>query len=445
MPFPLMPPPRAAPVSRAIRSAADPGMPILDAMGNSLHTPRRAIVFSGGGARGAYEAGVLRYLIEELPRRLGHPIRIDIACGTSVGAIHACFLGATAHLGPARGARLIDFWRSLRIEKALPFSMRDLVGLPRRLFGLRRVARTLRGGQPPERLYGLLDTRPLERLVVTAIPWRAIRDNVAAGRIQSICVAATEIATGRVVVFMESADGAPQAWTRDPTVVPRVTHLHPSHALASAAIPLLFPAVRIASTYYADGGLRLNTPLSPALRLGADRVLVVALRPTPQRDHEATLADHRVEDYASPAFLFGKVLNALMLDHLDIDLARMHVMNEMIRDGERAFGSDFLERLGQISNAALGQRFRAIDDLVIRPSADLGVIAAQVLQNLPGAVNRSPFFRLAMRNLVPGRRSAEADLMSYLLFDGEFVTPLVELGYRDAMAREEELARFFSD
>jgi NTE family protein len=407
--------------------------------------PRRAIVFSGGGARGAYEAGVVRYLVEELPRRLGHPVELDIACGTSVGAIHACFLGATAHHGPNRGVRLVDFWRSLEIEKVFPFSTRELVQLPRRLLGLRRLAETLRGGQPPERIYGLLDTRHLERMVVRAIPWRSIRKNVAEGRMQAVCVAATEIATGRVVVFMESRDQQLPAWTRDPSVVARVTHLHPSHALASAAIPVLFPAVRIESTYYADGGLRLNTPLSPALRLGADRVLVVALRPSDQLRQASILAEHRVEDYASPAFLFGKVLNALLLDHLDIDLARMHVMNEMISDGQRAFGDDFLQQINRVSMEERGQHFRVIEDLVIRPSADLGALAAQVLNDLPGAVNRSPFFRLAMRNLAPGRRSAEADLMSYLLFDGEFVTPLTELGYRDAMAREEELVRFFSD
>jgi NTE family protein len=407
--------------------------------------PRRAIVFSGGGARGAYEAGVVRYLIEELPRRLGHPIDFDIVCGTSVGAIHACFLGATAHLGAGRGDRLIDFWRSLKIEKVFPFSTRDLISLPRRVLGLRRLGGTLRAGPPPERLFGLLDTRPLERLVVRAIPWRSIRSNVSQNRVQAVCVAATEIATGRVVVFIESSDPQLPGWTRDPTVVSRMTPLHPSHALASAAIPVLFPAVRIGPTYYADGGLRLNTPLSPALRLGADRVLVIALRPSTRRQHAAILADHRVEDYASPAFLYGKVLNALLLDHLDTDLARMQVMNEMIQDGQRAFGADFLDRVNEVSLATRGQRFRAIDDLVIRPSADLGALAAEVLQHLPGATQRSPLFRLAMRNLEPGRRSAEADLMSYLLFDGEFVTPLTELGFHDALAHEQELARFFSD
>ena len=160
---------------------------------------------------------------------------------------------------------------------------------------------------------------------------------------------------------------------------------------------------------------------------------------------EAAASDHGVENYASPAFLFGKILNALLLDHLDTDVARMRDMNEMIEEGQKAFGPDFLARLNETAQAERGQPFRAIEHVVIRPSADLGLLAGQVLANLPEARLRSPLFKLAMRNLNPGRRSAEADLLSYLLFDGEFLDPLAELGFRDAMAREEELARFFSD
>lgn len=388
---------------------------------------------------------MVRFLVEELPRRIGRPVDFDILCGTSVGAIHACYMAGTAGQGPNRGARLVDFWNTMKIEEVLPFSRRDLFDLTRRIFGMRRLADAMRGGSAPERIYGMLNTEALERIVVRAIPWRGIRSNVNAGRVDAVCIPATEIATGRVVVFMESRDRQLPGWTRDPSVVPRITHLRPTHALASAAIPLLFPAVRIASTYYADGGLRLNTPLSPALRLGADRVLVVALRPTARAAHAATLASHRVEDYANPAFLFGKILNSMLLDHLDTDLARMRVMNDMIRDGEKAFGPDYVDRLNAVSESERGQRFRVIEDLVIRPSADLGLLAGEVLQSIPEASMRSPFFRLAMRNLSEGSRSAEADLLSYLLFDGEFLAPLTELGFRDAAAREDDLARFFED
>jgi NTE family protein len=134
-----------------------------------------------------------------------------------------------------------------------------------------------------------------------------------------------------------------------------------------------------------------------------------------------------------------------MLDHLDTDLARMSDLNELIREGRQAFGDDFLEKLNEVGRAARGTPFRQVQQLVVRPSADLGVLAAQVLENLPEAVSRSPLFRLAMRNLTPGRRSPEADLLSYLLFDGEFLDPLAELGFRDARAMEDELVEFFTD
>jgi NTE family protein len=298
----------------------------------------------------------------------------------------------------------------------LPLSTADLIRLPGRILRVRRVAAAMRGGAAPQRLYGLLNTRELERLVVQAIPWRRIRGNVQSGRVDAVCIAATQIGTGRVVVFMETHERKIPRWTRDPNIVPRATRLLPTHALASAAIPLLFPAVRVASTYYADGGLRLNTPLAPALRLGADRVLVV-----------------------------GKLLNALLLDHLDTDLARMHVMNEMIENGEKAFGSEFIDRINAVAIERRGQSFRKIHDLVIRPSADLGVLAGQAIQSLSRKRSRSPLIRIAARNLGGSQRSPESDLLSYLLFDGEYLAPLAELGLRDARAREDELVAFFTD
>jgi NTE family protein len=408
--------------------------------------PRRALVFSGGGARGAYEAGVVRYLVEELPKRIGREPKFDILCGTSVGAIHACYMAGTALQGPSRGVQLVDFWRTMKIEQVLPFSRSDLFDLARRMVGVRRMTELLRGASVPDRIYGMLNTRLLERMVVRAVPWRRIRSNVNGGHVDVVAVAATEIATGRVVVFLESRDRAIPGWIGDPSLVPEFTHLRPTHALASAAIPLLFPAVRIENRFYADGGLRLNTPLAPAIRLGADRILVVALRRHAQTAHEQALATHRVEDFGNPFFLFGKLLNAILLDHMDGDIARMRVMNDMIRDGERAFGPTYLDRLNAVSESHRGQRFRVIDDLVIRPSADLGALAGEVLKSIPQAGLRSPLFRIAMRGLGGGSsRTAESDLFSYLLFDGDFLAPLAELGYRDAAAQEEELVKFFED
>jgi hypothetical protein len=139
------------------------------------------------------------------------------------------------------------------------------------------------------------------------------------------------------------------------------------------------------------------------------------------------------------------VLNALLLDHIDTDLARMRVINEILTDGEKAFGSDFLARINEVADRERGQRFQRITDVVIRPSADLGRLAGQILRNISGTRGRSPLLRLAARNLAGGRRGYESDLLSYLLFDGEFLAPLAELGFSDARSQEEELCRFFSD
>ena len=151
-----------------------------------------------------------------------------------------------------------------------------------------------------------------------------------------------------------------------------------------------------------------------------------------------------IADYGNPFFLFGKVLNALLLDHLDTDLARMHVMNEIFSHGTAVYGDDFVEKINTAALRERGQAFRPIDDLVIRPSADMGRLAGQILLNLSEAQNRSALLRLAARNLSDDQ-TPESDLLSYLLFDGEFLAPLTELGYRDAAAREEELAAFFQD
>lgn len=410
-----------------------------------MRKPRRAIVLSGGGARGAYEAGVLRYLLDELPARLGHPPRIDVVCGTSVGAIHACFLAATAQDTSGRGERLAAVWRAFRLEEVLPVSTRDLLGLPRRLFGLGRVAAELRSGTLPDRLYGLLETSALERVVRGAVPWRAIRRNLEAGHLDALCVAATEIATGNVVCFVENRARRLPHWTRDETVVCRQARIVSEHALASAAIPMLFPAIRIGNSYFADGGLRMNTPLAPAIHLGADRILVIALRAGRTDARDAPLARTRVASYGNPIFLFGKVLNALLLDHVDTDLARMRLMNELLREGTEAFGEDFLQRLNVAGKRARGHEYKAIDDLVIRPSADVGVLAGLVLDRKRTEGRLTPLLRLFLRSINVSGVPYESDLLSYLLFDGEFAEPMIELGMADARAREDELVRFFSD
>jgi NTE family protein len=402
---------------------------------------RRALVLSGGGARGAYEAGVLRFLFEELPKDLGGPPPIDIVTGTSVGAIHACFVAATAHLGPERGVRLQQVWDGLEADALFGSATRELLRLPRRLLGLLRTPASLRSDVPPERLFGLLETQKLEALVQRQIPWRHIRTNLRERRIEALSVAATEIATGRVVVFVDSEPQGAPPWTLDESIVAKSASIGLDHALASAAIPFLFPAVRLDGTYFTDGGLRLNTPLAPAIRLGANRILVVALRKGATQGVEAELDARRIEHFGNPLFLLGKVLNALLLDHIDTDLAHMHVLNDVLRQVCSVAGEDVLDVVNTAVTAERGQGFKVIEDLVVRPSEDLGVMAGRYAQEHES----SRAVRLLLGSMGFGEIPLEADLLSYLFFDKSYTRPLMQLGFEDASRMRAPLVEFFSD
>ncbi len=410
----------------------------------SSRTPRRAVVLSGGGARGAYEAGVLRFILSELPKHLGHPVRPELVLGTSVGAIHACYLAATAHQGPERSQGLAEAWERMQFEEIFNLSLREVGRVARRLMGLRALLPDLPSEPPPEQIYGVLDATGLNRIVVDAIPWPLIRRNVRAGRLEGVCVSATQIATGRVIIFIEGSEAVQKlGWTHDPSVVPSLTRVGPLHALASAAIPILFPAVRLGGTYYVDGGLRLNTPLAPAIHLGADRILVIALR-RGVASRAVEDVPPRLESYGNPLALYGKVLNALLLDHLDTDLGRMHFVNSILESGEQAVGVDFLERLNDAAGRSGDNAFRIVHDLVIRPSRDVGILAGEVLEaKKPGST--SGVARRFLSALAQGGGSREEDLLSFLFFDADFTTALMALGYEDARAQEDELVEFFRD
>jgi NTE family protein len=266
--------------------------------------------------------------------------------------------------------------------------------------------------------------------------------NLAAGHLEALSVSTTHVASGKTVVFVERRGGGLPEWSRDPFVRARAATIAPDHVLASAAIPVLFPAVPVDGAFYCDGGLRQNTPLSPALRLGADRVLVVSLRHMPTPVEEAAHQAEHERHYPSAWFLFGKALNALLLDHTDYDLERLRRMNAIVDGGIRAFGDRFLDELNATLVPLRGQGVRLVRDLLLRPSEDIGEIA--------GAHARSP--RLAEKRGLSGRairylagESRESDLLSYLLFDGEYAADLIDLGFRDARARADELAAFFSD
>ena len=258
-----------------------------------------------------------------------------------------------------------------------------------------------------------------------------------------MCVAATQIATGRAVVFTQQKAPLPP-WASLDTFHMQPIRLMPVHALASAAIPALFPAVRVGARYYADGGLRLNTPLAPAIRLGANRVLVVGLSfPQPSKVSEG-LAQERVQGFGNPMFLLGKILNALLLAPIETDLSRLNLVNQFIESGMAAYGPSFLDRINEEFVRHGRRPLQRIETVVVRPTRDLGMLAGELLQGKHGPFDMSRFLNFVFRTFRASPDAREADLLSYLLFDARYARLLTDLGFQDAAAREDELVAFFT-
>lgn len=401
--------------------------------------PRIALVLSGGGARGAYEAGVIRYLREELPSALGGHVPLDILCGTSVGAITACFLGASMDRPDDQGRELAAIWSDMTLERVYKVQGEDLWTISRKLW---RAATNEPVRPEGWRLYDILHPEPLEEMVRTRASWPRISANLAKGLFSAVSVSTTQIATGMTVVFLQRREGGVPAWSRDPYTEAREAILGPEHALASAAIPLMFKAVRIGDEYYCDGFLRQNTPLSPALRLGADRVLIISLK---HRSGRPVAPENRRREYPTTPLLMGKVLNALMLDHTDYDLDRLHRFNAILETGMRTYGPGFVDQMNETIRAMRGQPYRLIQDLVLRPSREISQIAAKhAKRNRLGSDTTSLPTKLLHR-IAQSQLMTEADLASYLLFDGEYARDLIQLAMEDTHARREDLIRFFGD
>jgi NTE family protein len=398
--------------------------------------PGAALVLGSGGARAAYEVGVAHFLFQDLARELGRAPDVRILCGSSAGSLNA--LGLAAFAGePLSGVSFLAHrWGGLVLDELVK---------PRPLEVL-RVLRSLAGcpsGTPRLDRGGILDPRPFRKRVFDGVPYRAVPEHLRSGRLQGLSFTATEIATGRATLFVHGNRGIGDLHRRRSWHVVDAV-LTPEHALASAAIPLLFPPVRISGRDYCDGALRQSVPLSPALHLQAGRMVVVSTQHEPERV-APWIENAREQAVARPLYLLGKALNALTSDRVDDDLERLDQINRLLEAGGRAFGPGFVARLNRAMQDAGGRSVHPIQAVLVRPSQSLGQLAAEHVRGSRfrgrvGGATGALFARLA-----EGEGEYEADLLSFLLFDGAFAASLMELGRADARDQAEQLRALFAN
>ena len=370
------------------------------------------IVLTGGGARAAYQTGLLRWI----GRRHPH-LRVPFVTGISAGAINAAMIAS--HHGSFQQAteELSALWQGLTTEDIF---RTDLVSLTKQI--LAWGSRLLLGGMiPVPEVRALLDTAPLRRTLEEALinvdgELTGIRYNLTLGGARAVAFGTTSYTTGQSIVWVEGEN--PTLWER-PNRRSVQAQLTIDHVMASAALPLFFPAVRIGNAWYGDGGIRLTAPLSPALHLGATHVLAVATRH--ERSQEQADAP-TIAGYPPPAQVMGVLLNSVFLDVIDQDAMRLERMNDLV------------DRLPETERSGM----RHIKLMVMRPSVDLGRLAGEYEPQLPRA------FRLLTRGF-GSKETASPDVLSMLMFQEDYLSRLVELGETDAESRADELDEFLKD
>jgi NTE family protein len=374
--------------------------------------PGLALMLSGGGARAAYQVGCLRVLARECP-----DVVPGILTGVSAGGINAAYLAAHQESFAEKIERLAGVWAGLRIDDVFRVDLRDLASRT-----LRWGGRLLAGGTyplPPAR--SMVDTAPLRELVQrllnadgSDVP--GINQSLDAGWLRAIALTASSYSTGQSLTWVQTHDEMPIATWERPQRKSVSCRLGVEHVMASAALPFFFPAIEVDGNWYGDGGIRLTTPLSPAVHLGATRIIAVSTRYARSREEADRPA---ITGYPPPAQVAGVLYNAIFLDQLDADALEMRRINDLIA------------RLPVSKRGGL----RHIDLLLLRPSVDLGQLANEYEAELPRP------FRFLTRGLGT-RETRSNDMLSLVMFQADYVQRLIALGEADAAARIDEIRRF---
>lgn len=378
-------------------------------MRSSESTTTTGLVLTGGGARGAYQAGVLAGIAE----RCGDDELFPIVSGVSAGGINAA--GLAGHRGGfvESAAHLLEAWRNLSVDAVFSSNILALGGSL-----ARAMLKVGTAGAAPFEIRGLLDTRPLHHFLSEAIDFAGIQANLDAGRLRALALTMTSYAHGTTVTFVHGAGDIPD-WrrARRSSVQGRIGV---EHVMASAALPLVFPAIRLGDEWYGDGAIRHAAPLAPAIHLGADRLVTVSVR-YEMSPRERALP--QVVGYPPPAQILGMIMHGVFLDALENDVERTRRINRTLARLEDA-GVDHPE-------------LRPIDVLLLRPSRDLGKLGADLVHTLPRSL------RILARGLGADDTSSP-DFLSYLLFERPYIDRLIELGRTDVAADWDRIEAFLS-
>jgi len=381
---------------------------------------RTGLVLIGGGARGAYQAGVLQGFAEILRTRVGQRPLFDVLTGISAGAINAAYVASRADRMADRIASLAAVWSELGIDDVMRTDPVSLLSI-----GGRWLRDLTLGGVLPARPRSnhLLDTTPLRAFLATHIDVEAIHRHVANGIVRWVAVSATSYRARNTVTFFDGHESV-APWTRT-FRVGRRTRIELDHVLASASIPLLFQPVLIDGAFYGDGGIRLTTPLSPAIHLGADKIVAISVQHRGGGDATVPTAGENVASSdISVADIGGVLLDAVLLDDLESDAERLERVNQT------------LALIDEQRHKHHPDGLRPIPLLVIRPSVDLGALARDQLGRMPAM----------LRYLTKGIGASEgrgAEFLSYLAFDPSYTRPLIEIGRTDALSQKDEIEEFF--